>query len=77
MHYGMFLTLCFFNFLIFNFVLKMFVRTVAAKKWPECSILPKIIDIESEHEKVDGENKEFILIGTLYKDMSLRGSVRC
>lgn len=73
----MFLTQFFLIYIFLISYLKCFVRTVAAKKWPECSILSEIIDIESEHEKVDGENKEFILIGTLYKDMSLRGSVCC
>jgi len=49
----------------------------ATKKWgKECAILPKIIDIESEHQHHHNENKEYVLIGTLYKDMALRGSVR-
>jgi hypothetical protein len=51
-------------------------RAVAVKKWGNQSpILPKVIDIESEHEK-HPDDREYILIGTLYKDMSLRGSVR-
>lgn len=50
-------------------------RAVAGKKWgKEVPILAKIIDIESEnqHQK---EGKQYIVIGTLYKDMHLRGSV--
>jgi len=49
---------------------------VAIKKWgKDCGLLPKIIDIESEHQQHLKENKVYVLIGTLYKDMSLRGSV--
>lgn len=52
-------------------------RDVAIKKWgKDCGLLPKIIDIESEHQQHLKENKVYVLIGTLYKDMSLRGSVR-
>lgn len=51
-------------------------RDVATKKWgKDCGLLPKIIDIESEHQQHQKENKVYVLIGTLYKDMSLRGSV--
>jgi len=46
-------------------------RQVATKKWGVHPILPKIIDIETT---VDSE-KEYILIGTIYKEMILRGSV--
>jgi hypothetical protein len=49
---------------------------VASREWGnQTAILPKIIDIESEHEKHENETKEYILIGTLWKDMTLRGSV--
>lgn len=50
-------------------------RSVAAKKWgKDVPILTKIIDIESEHQH-QKENRQYIVIGTLYKDMHLRGSV--
>ena len=48
---------------------------MAAKKWgKETPILEKIIDIESENQQQKG-SKQYIVIGTLYKDMHLRGSV--
>jgi hypothetical protein len=49
-------------------------KSVAERKWGSSfQVLPNIIDIESEH---NGTHSECILIGTLYKDMKLRGSVK-
>lgn len=48
-------------------------RRRVIKEWgTELPLLEKIIDIEVDHE-----DKEVALIGTLFKDMPLRGSASC
>ena len=55
-----------------------FYSNVATCKWGTAyPILQKIIDIETTTTTIDNNNDhgEYILIGTIYKEMSLRGSV--
>lgn len=64
-------------YIIFTLFIKLY-SNVAACKWGTAyPILQKIIDIETT-TTIDNNNYdhgEYILIGTIYKEMSLRGSV--
>ncbi|KAJ1416445.1 hypothetical protein B484DRAFT_401178, partial [Ochromonadaceae sp. CCMP2298] len=48
-------------------------RTEAAGRWGDTPVLGKVIDVESSMES--SERLELVIIGTLYKEMRLRGSV--